>query len=97
MAVSYRSTVFDLLRILEADHCERSVDAHVAIAKARTLVATPCQTHVITTVVCNMLLCPSRLELAGDLSPEDAAKEAERMRWWTDGTRHVCVSCKERP
>jgi hypothetical protein len=92
---SHRGAVFDLLRILEGDNCARTVAEQVAIAEARTLVAAPYMGDVITTVVCNIQLCPSRLELVGDLTPEAAATKADGMRWWTDGTRHICPTCKE--
>lgn len=90
MAVSYRDSVIALLGILEREGGYRDPRDQVSIAQARTLVAINGQP--ITTVVCNLPLCPSRLELAGDLSPAQAATAAEDMGWWTDGVRHVCTS-----
>jgi hypothetical protein len=48
-----------------------------------------------TVVVCSIPLCPSRLELAGELTPDLATEEAKAMRWWTSGFQHhVCPSCR---
>ena len=92
---SCREAVFGLLRVLEGDTRPRSVAEEVVIAEARTLVATPLAAGVITIVVCNIQLCPSRLELVGDLTPHEAASEAAQKRWWTDGQKHLCPSCSE--
>lgn len=89
--MSYRTTVIELLSILQREGGYRAPVDQVAIAKARTLVAAA--VLPITVVVCNMPLCPARLELAGDLSEEAARVELERMLWWSDGHRHFCVSC----
>ena len=91
MPVSYRATVAELLRILAREGGYRTPFDQDAIAAARTLLAVPMLP--ITVVVCNMPLCPSRLELGGDLTPAHARVEANRMHWWTDGTKHVCPSC----
>jgi hypothetical protein len=95
MAMTYRGAVIDLLYILDEEGGYRPPRHQVKIAQARTLVEVlPLQ--VITTVVCNMPLCASRLELPGDLSAQQASAKAEEMRWWTDGTKHVCVTCCQR-
>jgi hypothetical protein len=89
MPVSYRATVLDLLDILQREGGYRTPEDQVVIARARTLLAV--QILPITVVVCNIPLCPSRLEL-GPLEPEAVVLEVERMRWWTDGHQHVCPS-----
>lgn len=90
MAVSPLESLTKLLLILETDGGYRLPHHQTWIAQARTLVA--CEMPV-TIVVCNMPLCPSRLELGGDLTAEAARVQAERMCWWTDGRKHVCASC----
>lgn len=95
MALTFRGSTIALLGILDRDGGYRPPRDQTAIAQARTLVAAGVADGPVTTVVCNMTDCPSRLELVGDLTPQAAAVEATRLRWWTDGTQHVCPACKE--
>lgn len=91
MSVTYLGSVVELLGILDRDGGYRKPVDQVTIAKARTLVAAG--VAPTTVVVCNTPICPSRLELAGDVSPETADAIAVQMHWWTDGTNHLCMVC----
>lgn len=96
MAMTFRGTVIELLDIIDREGGFREPRDQVKIAQARTLIAAGLAPINLTIVVCNIQLCPSRLELTGDLTREAAAAEAERLLWWTDGERHICPGCKER-
>lgn len=95
--MSYREAVCNLLRIIDRKAGSGlDVEDQVAIAEAKTLIAIQHANYFVTTVVCNTMLCPSRLELHGDLGSHEAATKAAAMKWWTDGVCHVCPTCKER-
>lgn len=63
------------------------------IEQARLALAIDEERHTID-VVCNSLLCPSRLVLPPGTELEEANAIATTLCWYVDGKWHLCPGCK---